>query len=159
VEADWHHVPDAHGLGVNVGHAPAANGRVCQQHGHFGGRHEWKSVGDRRPHDRGRRESQLLARTTVSGYAGVQRDQSRARRGAGEHQGRVASGSRQQGGSGPGTRSKPHRRRTPVGKSQSERTVENRLHSHIDHSIAINNIRPASIITMDLLITTIKKIL
>jgi len=79
VEADRYHVPDAHGLGVHVVYAPAANGYVRQQHGHFGGRHERKSVGDRRPHDRGGRESQLLARTTVAGHAGVQRDQSRAR--------------------------------------------------------------------------------
>jgi len=53
VEADRYHVPDAHGLGIHIGHAPAADGHVRQQYGHFGGRHERQSVGDRRPHDGG----------------------------------------------------------------------------------------------------------
>jgi len=78
VEADRNHVPDAHRLGFHAGHAPAANGHVRQQHGHVGGRHERKGVGDRRPHDRGGREPQLPAWTVIVSHAGVQGDQSRA---------------------------------------------------------------------------------
>lgn len=136
METDRHHVPDADRVGVHAGRAPRADRRVRQQHGRLGGRHEQQGDGDRGPHDRGGRQPQLPVGQTVAGHAGVQGDQGRAGRGAGEHTDRVEDGAGHQGDHGLGARAEPHRRGAAVGQLQPKRLVQNRLQRGIDTTIS-----------------------